>query len=241
MLKPCLIQFRIYGIVSVFAFASCTFNSANAQTTSLLNSGGFEDASYILPSATRLSWDSSVYGKWAVGDPMTAVGPTSIIAPLDGSKMMNFVSVAGQTSADVYQIVDVSGYASQIDAGVVKASLSVFYNTVSASSAEMSLYRYSAAPTNFSGSGFAQLAGSNIEFAVDSDVSSWQRFSIENVPVTAGTRFLLYGLNHSNSQPTTYADNAVLILSAVPELNTSALLIVGLLAVCAYHLRRRQS
>ena len=225
---------RVLYSTLVSAFMACATASVSAQPTSLLNSGGFEDASYILPSATRLNWDSSVYGKWAVGDPMTALGPTSGISPLDGSKMMSFVAVAGQSSADVYQIVDVSAYASEIDAGNAKASLSVFYNSVATSSAGMTLFRYSSAPTNFTGSGIAQLAGSVTQFTVDADLSTWQQFGLNDVPLTSGTRFLLFGLNHANNQPTTYADNAVLILSAVPEPSTCALLLVGLLVVFAF-------
>ena len=98
--------------------------AASASTVSVLQDGGFEDPSLILPSALRLSWTSAVYGKWAVGDPMAAVGATSGITPLAGTSMMYF-SPTGGSSSDVYQIVDVSAYAAQIDAGLVTVTVEV--------------------------------------------------------------------------------------------------------------------
>lgn len=84
-----------------------------------------EDPVGILPSATRLSWTSAACGKWVIGNPMAAVGATNGIGPRTGAKLMPFSPTSG-VSADVHQLVDITAYALQIDAGLVNADLSVF-------------------------------------------------------------------------------------------------------------------
>jgi hypothetical protein len=211
----------------------------------VLNDGGFEDPAGILPSALRLSWTAADYGKWAIGDPMAAVGVTNGISPRTGSKMMVF-SPTGGVSSDVYQIVDVTAYASQIDAGLVTADLSVFYNAVSAGGAGLDLYGLSSsAPLTFSGE--VLLGGAYNLFTVDGDKSTWQSFEVNQVALKAGTRFLEFGLHSPTSSGGTYADDAKLTLTindgvtpAVPEPGTTALFVAGLLAG-GFWLRRRRA
>ena len=67
------------GILFLLTAACLIPTAASASSISLLNNGDFEGA--VLPSLLRLSWTSSVYGQWAVGDPMAVVGTANGITP----------------------------------------------------------------------------------------------------------------------------------------------------------------
>lgn len=219
------------------AAALLAAGTADATTVSLLKNGDFETAA---SSALTLSWNSSVYGKWAVGDPMATTGAVNGITPLGGSLMMDF-SPTGGVSADVYQIVDLTAYAAQIDAGLVSVDTSAYFNAVAAARVGMALLRWAAAPTDFSGFTFLE---QGFAFTTDGDKSTWEQFGFTGVALSKGTRYLGFGLNSPTNAPQTYADNASLLLhirdgrgNAVPEPGTAALVGAALLGLSA--LRRR--
>jgi hypothetical protein len=217
--------------------------TAAASTVSVLNDGGFEDPSGILPTALRLSWTSAAYGRWAVGDPMAAVGATNGITPHTGSEMLYF-SPTGGVSSDVYQPIDVSAYAAQIDAGLVTADLGAFFNALGGGTVGLDLYGVtSSAPLAFGGE--TLLGGKFNNFTVDGDRSTWQQFQVNHVLLTAGTRFLFFGLHAPTSSAGTYADDASMTLtindgatSGVPEPGTVALVLGGLLGMAWTRHRR---
>jgi hypothetical protein len=212
--------------------------AATASTVSLLNNGDFETA---VSTALTLSWNSSVYGKWAVGDPMTTTGAVNGITPVGGSLMMDF-SPTGGISADVYQIVDLTAYAAQIDAGLVTVDTSAYFDAVSAARVGMALLRWTAAPTQFSG---YTLLEQGTPFLTDGNKSTWERFGFTGVALSAGTRYLGFGLNSPTNAPQTYADNASLLLhindglNGTPEPGTLPLIGAALLGLSA--LRRRRT
>jgi hypothetical protein len=231
-----------YALIFLFVLAfGGTPQIASASSISLLNNGDFEGA--VLPSAARSSWTASVYGQWAVGDPMAVVGTASGITPLGGSKMMDFSNTGG-VSADVYQIVDLTAFASEIDAGLVTVDTAAYFNAVSTTAVGMALLRWTAAPTAFSG---YTLLHSGFGFATDSSVATWQQFGYSGTILTAGTRYLAFGLNVPTSAPQAYVDNASLTLnirdgvSTVPEPTTIALLGSGLLGGVLERRRRKGS
>ena len=185
----------------------------SAWTVSVLNNGDFETP-FSSPLATTFT--SAMYGKWAVGDAAQTTASANGIAPLGGSLMMDFLPVpVGNISSDVYQVVDLTAYATQIDAGLVTADLSVYYNSTYAASAGMSIWRYLSPPTSFGGA--VKLAGTYDMFQMDSNKSTWQQFGIDDVLLTAGTRYVIFGLNHpapaAAAAYQTYADNASLVLT----------------------------
>ena len=209
--------------------------SATATTISVLNNGDFETP---FAFTTASAPDAVPYGEWAVGDGASTSVAAHGITPLSGSLMFHFGAAAG-TSDDVYQVIDVSAYAAEIDAGLVTADLSAYYNSASATSAGMSLFRYTGPPTAFSGNGFTKLVGINTAFSLDGNLGTWQQFGSQDVLVTAGTRYLMFGLNqhtiYGYQDTKTYVDDASVVLNindgvtaAVPEPSTLSLVIFGL-------------
>lgn len=200
---------------------------AHASTISILTDGGFEAAAN---QSLQLTWTASDYGSWGVGDGFSTVTGAGSIAPLGGSKMLAFDSTDG-LSSDVYQIVDISGYAAQIDAGLVSATFSIFYNATSSPSGGFGLriIGWASAPTDFSG--VTALGGVVSGLAIDSDASTWEQFAFSNVLVPTGTRFVALGLHEPTGAPIGYADNATLSLNIVPEPATVLLVAAGLAAV----------
>ena len=79
--------------------------------------------------------------------------------------MLDFGSVpAGNTSSDVYQIVDLTAYATEIDAGLVTVDTSAYFNATTAARVGMALLRWPVAPTTFGGFQFLE---SGFDFTTD--------------------------------------------------------------------------
>jgi hypothetical protein len=157
--------------------------------------------------------------------------------------MLDFGSVpTGNTSSDVYQIVDLTAYAAQIDAGLVTVDTSAYFNATTAALVGMALLRWPVAPTTFGGFQFLE---SGFDFATDSDRSTWQEFGYSGVSLSAGTRYLGFGVNSPTGAPQTYVDDARLLLhindgqpSTVPEPGTLSLLLASGIGFIASRRRR---
>jgi hypothetical protein len=235
---------RNVGWLAAGIVASAVAVPALATTVSLLNNGGFESVfrSGNFCASLDVTYGQADYGKWAVGDAACSVtGPAFTITPLAGTRMLDFGSVpTGNTSSDVYQIVDLTAYAAEIDAGLVTVDTSAYFNSTAAAQVGMALLRWTGAPTTFSG---YQLLRSGFGFTTDSSRSTWQEFGYSGVSLSAGTRYLGFGLNSPAGAPQTYVDNAALLLNindgstGVPEPGTVPLTGAALLAWAALRWR----
>lgn len=215
------------SLLFALILSSCS-TIAFATPIELLNDNSFEIST---SQGGQTSWGTSAYGSWAVGDLFSTVGSSNGITPLDGSRMLQF-GEGGGGSNDLYQLVDVSAYASQIDNGLVSADLSVFLNTTNSATLGLRLIAWDFLATSFSG--VQVLAGNTSSFTTDSNLSTWQQTSITNVVIPTNVRLLAIGLHDVNGDGIrAYADNASLSLNiqSVPEPSTAVLLSIGLLGV----------
>jgi hypothetical protein len=229
------------GIATVVAAAP-----AAASTVSLLNNGGFESKfrNGTFCASLDVTYGPADYGKWAVGDAACSVtGPAFSITPLGGARMLDFGSIPeGNTSSDVYQIVDLTAYATEIDAGLVTVDTSAYFDSTTAARVGLALLRWANPPATFGGFQFLK---SGFGFTTDSDRSTWQEFGYSGVSLSAGTRYLGFGLNSPVGAPQTYVDNATLLLhiddgqtSPVPEPSTLSLVLASGIGFLASRRRR---
>ena len=214
----------------VLTAASAT---ANATTIDLMTDGGFETTDS--PQGSQTSWNSSAYGSWAVGDPLTTVGSQLGVDPLEGSRMLRFGS-SGGSSVDLYQIVSVEAWAAEIDAGEATVDIGVSFNAAGpGANAGLRLIGWNFAPTSFNG---VQILGDSFEgLFLDGDVNTWESFAVNDIQLNAGIRYIGIGLHEKTANPIAYADLASMTLS-VPVPAPPALMLFGL-GLMLTGLRRR--
>jgi hypothetical protein len=98
------------------------FGTAHAAT---LNNGSFEHGGP--------AWGRSIELEWG-GDPVSFVGPTLGVTPLDGAQMAWFHATntgdTGNVSSDLWQIVDLTEARDIVAAGQARLSASAFVNRV---------------------------------------------------------------------------------------------------------------
>ncbi len=194
-------------IVAISALTPPTGASAN-----LITDPGFEST---LSQGLQLTWSASSYGSWGVGDGFAiAVSENGVSVP-EGSRMLRFNNTLG-SSTDIYQIVDISSLAADIDAGLVTASFSASFNATASNAVGLHIVGWNSAPVSFAGITFSAGNAANA-LVTDANTATWEQVSDAAV-IQSGVRYLALGL-HSNTQlPTTYADQVSLTLttSAVP-------------------------
>jgi len=240
-------EFRSGCLLALGIAATAVVAPASASTVSMLNNGGFESKfrSGTFCASLDVTYGPADYGKWAVGDAACSVtGPAFSITPRGGLRMLDFGAVPdGNTSSDVYQIVDLTAYAAEIDAGLVTVDTSAYFNATSAARVGMALLRWTGAPTTFGGFQFLE---SGLGFTTDSDRSTWQEFGYSDVSLSAGTRYLGFGLNSPVGAPQTYVDDATLLLhikdgqpSNIPEPGTLSLVVASGIGLMASRRRRK--
>ena len=225
------------GLMAAAGMCATVPGIAAAAPLEVLNNGGFEAP--LLTPQPFLSWTSVAYGLWAIGDPMFRSGPTEGISPHTGSWMAGIYATVGG-SIDVYQIVDLTAYAGAIDAGQVRFDTAAWFNATGGARIGMAVLGYAAPPTGFSG--YSLVIDSLQDFAIDGDVSTWQRFGFNGVAVPSGVRYLAFGINQLRGQASTYVDDTSMTLtvtSSVPELPVWTLLAgaLGLLSLATRHAR----
>ena len=214
-------------IAVIFLFVS---GSAHAVPTELVNDAGFEAT---VANPLRLTWTSAVYGTWGVGDEIIPVIVENGISPNGGTKMLRFDNTAGNAS-DVYQIIDVSSFASEIDAGLVTVDLSAFFNATATTTMGLRLLGWDFAPLNFNLN--TVQGGTTNNSNVDGDVAAWEQFSVTGIAVNANIRFLAVGMHEPTGGAFAYADDVSALLTVadsapIPEPGTLALFVFGLVGL----------
>jgi hypothetical protein len=220
---------RVIKFFSVVALIALGFaSSAQAVLTpNLLTDPGFNTPlTNPLISYTNVLGPPYSLNVW--GDENSAVvGPQFGVTPLEGNGMLR-MDDDGLVVTQIFQHVNVAGFATDIDAGNASAMLSANFTTgggVVGSVAAMYI-RYFTAGNAFLGT------SAFVTPALDGNPVSWQAHSVPWSTIPAGTRILEAQLAFVNStlppNMAGYADLADLRLRTVPEPGTCLLALSSL-------------
>jgi PEP-CTERM motif len=177
----------------------------------------------------------------------TISGVSDGITPANGSLMLNMADDGGLTT-QAFQLIDVSPYSTDINAGLVTVDASGLYNVPAAVAAAVSSVNVSFYDSLHSSLGFVSVGSNTLSGGfVDSNVNTWESINIVAAPVPVSTQYMLMQFAYNNASMldsqglarSGYVDAATLTLTAVPEPSSLVLVSVGavLLAVAA---RRRK-
>ena len=218
-------------ILAVTLLLLTVFFVGHLQATEVLIDGGFEASS---GQGLQLSWTSADFGEWGVGDAFGIVGAEDGITPLGGNNMLVHNTDLGVNS-NVYQLIDISSYAADTDAGNVTADLSAFYNSVAVTSVGLNLLGWASEPTDFSV--LLTLVGSVNELTLDADVGTWEEVAL-SVLIPTGIRYLAFGIHEPSGIPFAYVDNTSLDLT-VTQIPLPGALTLFTLGLVGLGVRRR--
>jgi hypothetical protein len=192
-----------------------------ASPTELVN--GCFPASTVLHPYARNPGNPWIPGEWNAEN-ATITGAVSGVTPFEGGAMLR-VNATGGSVSQVSQIVDVSAWASQIDAGAVVVRSSVQVNAAVATTAPQMFVlageSQTAVGTLNPVGGPTIIEGFNRAFrgyTVDNIPASWETMNVSLV-LPSGTRFLhfeLLGVNTAIPPTGIFFDCATVELAVVP-------------------------
>jgi len=232
-------MFKTRSVVKTLAATgTALFLSIGAQANVMVG-GSMELQALGAYSSTGFTFTST--GNWSV-DPLSIVNAENGISPLDGTQMLRF-GAGGGGQNDLYNIVDVTAFATAIDTGTATANLSAFFNSLGPSEGRVSLRTYGGAePTALnpvSGNLFANIASPGFSLT-DGNIATWEEYTLDNYSIAVGTRFIAVGI-HSEREFASYADQVTLTIQADTVAEPGALAVFGLgLAGIGFIRRRRR-
>ncbi|GGF86551.1 PEP-CTERM sorting domain-containing protein [Alteromonas lipolytica] len=193
-------------LLSVLYFVSFF---AVATPIEILSDGGFEAT-----TTKNTEWPIPLVsiGQWS-GDGFSIVSAESGVNPLSGSGMYKFLGnnlIGG--NHDTYQIIDVSAWATEIDAGTATIDYSAYFNSAGMVSG-LGLSFWSLPAFSGSLSGYTTKLFDNFGNATDADESTWEQVSYTSISLDVNTRFVAFGLHSLTKNSGAYVDNASLTLN----------------------------
>jgi len=178
-----------------FVFVLIFARASYAGPTNVIINRGFETAVTIpgLPSN---------FGYWG-GDTSEILTTSYGIVPYEGTRMLHFISSDGGAywnSCDVWQLVDMTPFETEINSGYAVASLSAYFNRVLGDSETDTAFGIVTAAFTGSTSGWVGRFGSGDYLAyaardlfTDGDTLTWEHLMM-NLPIPAGTKFIAVDL-----------------------------------------------
>ena len=180
------------GLVSAEASQNVTIGAVSTYGINLVQNPGFEDpvALGTLPTSS---------GYWQ-GDVAVSVGTDRGIAPHGASRMLRFDATGNVASTNTlasqqWQIIDVSSYRADIDAGMVRADASAWFNRVIGDASTDRRFDIRVLAFNVAAADLPAAYVANAQLAVQASSiltagDLWQPAAL-SMPVPAGTRLLL--------------------------------------------------
>jgi hypothetical protein len=207
---------------------------APLAAANLLVDGGFE-SNALTTAGNSLNNFVGFQGVWGQENAYV-IGTDGSISPKSGQKMLVMRQNSGVTT-QIFQIVDVSSYASLIDSGSAQAIASAMLNargTGRIGGIYLNFFTSASYSSILSGSPGASLN------PLDSDASTWQMASA-TVSIPSGTRWMMFQIAYNNASLATlggqpengYADDASLAIIPAPG-------VAGLFGLCALLARGRR-
>ena len=196
---------------------------------------GLVDASFEDPASYHTSGDYGV-GYWK-GDPATIVQSQDGITPLDGNSMLQFLDIDHGQLNNIWQLVDITPYASIIADGQQTAEVTASFNRIAGDATthwgfQLALYAYDGDPSEFPG---IPLVTEYTHLNSDSDLGTWESLTTTIPLLPSNTTYLAVGVfatrNIANDFEFDghYAD--AVSLTVTPEPATLSLLALGGLAL----------
>jgi hypothetical protein len=195
-------------VLAAICLTFALVTSASAQAN-LLSDPSFEtlgaNATIIATfPTTRPDFTCGTIGTWRI-DSATVRASVNGITPSNGVHMLESLS---EVSTDMYQLVDLSSLARQIDAGRVSLNYSGYFNSDTAGkSIAVTLLAFATCAANFEDNLGTSTSTSQ---TTDSNLATWQQASTGQSPtwiVPRGTRYIAAGLQMGAVSAHTYADN----------------------------------
>ncbi len=212
----------------VVCFLALLLLAAPQVQANLVTNSGFETS-----ETTYGGGYPKVFGEWE-GDVSQIVSAQDSITPMEGIRMLQFkasgyYSGGYSSSSQIYQLIDVSHMEASIDAGLVTATASAFYNRVPGDTETdtrftTSVRAHSGTPGVFNPSQPGLAASWSLILFSDSDLNTWEE-AVANLLLPAGTDYLSIELRADedafNDPSGTeydghYVDNVSVTLTAVP-------------------------
>ena len=196
---------------------------------------GLVDASFEDPASYHTSGDYGV-GYWK-GDPATIVQVQDGITPLDGDSMLQYLDVSHGQWNNIWQLVDITPYASIIADGQQVAEVTASFNRIAGDATthtgfQLRLYAYDGDPSEFPG---VPLVTEHTSFTSDSDPGTWESLTTTISSLPSNTTYLAVGVDAARTVANDfefdghYAD--AVSLTITPEPATLSLLAIGGLAL----------
>lgn len=133
-------------------------------------------------------------GEWGAENGAIVTGTVDGVTPTHGTKMLRLAN-DGLTVSQVVQVLDLTAFATQVDAGNLDAEFSAFFNASSGVSAPAAyaMLRY------YSGPGLTFQTGTNsLGRTFDGSPATWERHAV-TATIPAGTRWMVAEIGFSNA------------------------------------------
>ncbi len=163
----------------LLAAAASLFVVSSGIGANLAVNPGFETM-----ETTSGGWPGS-YGHWN-GDYSAIVGETGGITPYEGNSMLQFKGTSfngagSATTCQVYQLIDITQYASLVSDGQATVKASALFNRVQNSDTQfgITIYAMPGNPSDFSANRSQYYDIAPVNFSSDNDTNSWEACSAQ--------------------------------------------------------------